>query len=147
MRIFRLSDEFFPTVYDVYKYLIENLRNQNYFFYEVGGGKVAENTIQEGDIVLFSYKYDIIASGILDGGRIPSDDDTCKYMYKFKPFSLKMLPLGININELHSFLKLNGVDVGKPFVPRQDWPLIDNTYAPLVICWIKLQLCKYYESL
>lgn len=148
MRIFRLSDKFFNSIFEVCEYLSETLpKEQEYKFYQEGIGKVSEDSIQTGDTILFSYKHDIVGIGILESGRLLSDDLDCKYMFKFKPNSIKIFPRCLDINDLHEYLKSHGVKVGKPFIPRCDWPLIDNKYTALVIGWIKIKIFNYYDNL
>ena len=133
--------------FDVYRYLCKTLPNENdWCFYEAGSGKVAENSVKPGDFIIFSFQHNILAIDQLESGRLPSGVVGLKYRYEFKPGSIYIFPLGIRLNDLHDYLKTQGLDVGAKYTERQDWPIIDNSFAALVVAWLKCKVFDYYNS-
>ena len=134
MRVFRLSKGIFNDEFEVYRYLCKTLPNENeWYFYEAGAGKVAEDSVKPGDYILFSFQHSILGIGRLESGRLPSDVPELKYRYKFKPGSVNIFPLGIKLNDLHKHLSDQGINVGAPYTERQDWPIINDSYSAIVL--------------
>jgi hypothetical protein len=148
MRIFRLSSEIFEDEFEVYRYLCRTLPDENdWYFYEAGKGKVAEVSVNPGDYILFSYQHNILGIGMLESGRLQSNNPEYKYCYKFRPGTIYIFPLGIKLNDLHHYLQNQNIDVGAPFTERQDWPIISNNHTSLILVWLKNKLFSHYDQI
>ena len=129
MRIIKLSnkDKSFPDRKRVDSYFLKKLPNRNPpGKFRLTQGRVAKDSIEIGEKLIFSYKTEIIYIGLSASGRIDnSDEDMDMYPFYFIIDIDSLVPAKGNLSDIESMFLKAGIK--KNLVSTRGWPRIQDS--------------------